>query len=166
MRAVRLLLLGLALLPLSALEAGAGGNKLPPAAQAILDRADQIELYSLEPNPTAEQRKASKEKPLHGWLVLGKTKLEAAPTRKAVLDALAKGMAAPSRGAKCFDPRHAIRATRGGKTVDLVICFECSWVHVHLGGKKDGPALTIASGTQPAFDKVLKAAGVPLARKR
>jgi hypothetical protein len=30
-----------------------------------------------------------------------------------------------SRRLKCFDPRHGIRVTRGGVTVDFVICFQC-----------------------------------------
>ena len=51
--------------------------------------------------------------------------------QKQLLDALYKGIAdSDGNGAKCFDPRHGIRASVDGKTVDLVICFECSWVYV------------------------------------
>jgi len=36
--------------------------------------------------------------------------------------AIGKG---PNQSAKCFIPRHALRVTKDGETVDVVICFEC-----------------------------------------
>jgi hypothetical protein len=141
----------------------AGGEKkgLPAPVKAILEKAKTVELYSLEPEPTEKQRAGKPEK-LHGWLVLGKTAVKDAKTRKGLLDGLLKN---PGRGAKCFDPRHAIRATHDGKTVDLLVCFACGWVYVYEGDKHT-TTLTVAKGVQPTFDKVLKAAGVPLARAR
>jgi hypothetical protein len=73
-------------------------------------------------------------------------------------------MAESKGGAKCFLPRHGIRVTADGKTIDLVICFECSWIYIYYGDK-DGPHVTTSGGPQPAFDKVLKDNGVPLPKK-
>ena len=65
-------------------------------------------------------------------------------------------------GAKCFDPRHGIRVTTGGKSVDLIICFECSWVYVYLDKDDEAAHLTIKRDQQPALNKILTDAKVPL----
>jgi len=87
-------------------------------------------------------------------------------TRRDLLRRLDAGMADPDKGgATCFNPRHAIRATHDDRTVDLVICFECGWVYVYLNGEERKQE-EVDRAVQPAFDEVLKAAGLPLAKKR
>lgn len=130
--------------------------KLPDSVTAVLEKAESIELYSLEPE--AADEKGDK---LYGWLILGKTTLKD-KAKKAIVEA-AVAAAGKGRGAKCFDPRHAIKATHGDKTVELVICFACSWVDVYEGGKKI--QRLPFSGSQATFDKALKDAGVDLAKK-
>ncbi len=131
------------------------GKKLPDKAKTVLDKAETIEVYSLDPGDNNDP------KGFHGWKVLGKTAVKDAAKRTELLGALEQGLAESQGGAKCFIPRHGVRATYDGQTVDLVICFECSWVYVYYGDK-DGPHLTTSKSPQPAFDKVLKDAGVPL----
>lgn len=66
-------------------------------------------------------------------------------------------------GLGCFNPRHGIRAVSGGKTVDLLICFECRHVEVYENGKL---IMRRDPGTDAAklyFDRVLTQARVPLA---
>ncbi len=58
-------------------------RELPAEAQAILDKVEQSDLYSLEPEPTEEQLKA-KPTQLHGWPVLGKTTIKEAKTAHVV----------------------------------------------------------------------------------
>jgi len=66
-------------------------------------------------------------------------------------------------GAKCFDPRHGIRATAKGKTVDLVICFECNWVYVYYDNDENRQHVAVTTREpQAVLDKTLKDAGVPL----
>ncbi len=60
----------------------------------------------------------------------------------------------------CFSPHHALRAVRGNKTVDLVICFSCSGVQIHYG-KEEGRT-HVGKSPQRFFDHVLTSAGVPL----
>jgi hypothetical protein len=139
-------------------------SRVPEKVMAILDKAEEIELYSLEPEPEKGAGKAPKASLFHGWLVLGKTALKDAKTRKAALDALDESVGMGAM-AKCFDPRHAIRAAHGGTTVDLLICFACGQVYVYFNGNRD-KTLVIARGTQPALDDILKAAGVPLAKAK
>jgi hypothetical protein len=135
------------------------GNRLPSAAERVLRQADVIELYSLEPDST--------EGGLYGWKVLGKTTVEDPETRARLLGALMGGLVEPGKGGhKCFEPRHAVRASLGKKAVDLVICFECGWVYVHFDGKaKESHRLEINSDKQPLFDQVLREAGVTLPKR-
>ena len=66
--------------------------------------------------------------------------------------------------AGCFNPRHGIRATAGGKTVELVICYECLSMKVYVDGKAKRAVLTTSS---PAivFNQALKDAKVPLPKQ-
>jgi hypothetical protein len=144
-----------------ALSANGGDKKLPDQAKAVLDNPSLVTLYSLEP-----LEKPGKDNAFQGWKVLGKTTVKEVEARKKLLSALEKSIAEPGRGgAKCFDPRHAIRATQEGKTVDLVICFECGWVYVYVDGK-DVAHVEMDTVAQPLFDQVLRNAEVPLAKKK
>ena len=136
-------------------------NKLPELAQTIFDKAESFELYSLQPELEKNEKPAET---LQGWKVLGKTVLKGAGVPKDVRDAVNQGIAkSDSEGAKCFEPRHALRATYEGKTVDLVICFECSWVYVYYGKEPTRQAVvTVARDAQTVLDATLKLAGVPL----
>jgi len=145
----------------------AADNALPAKARAVLEKAETLDVYSLDPDT---ERDVTEERPktgFRGWKILGKTTVQDADARKALLSALDKAVAgAPPRSKKCFEPRHGVRATAGGKTVDLVICFACSEVQVWSDGGVDleGSA-RIADSAQPAFDKVLSDAKVPLPGK-
>ncbi|HEX3147873.1 MAG TPA: hypothetical protein VHR66_07295 [Gemmataceae bacterium] len=124
-------------------------------AKAILAKADQVELYSIDPEYLPPEKRPKDG--FHGWAVLGKTALKDVDTRKKVL-AIAESIR-PGTGAKCFDPRHAIRATGDGKTVDILLCYECGWAYVFVGD--DSVHFTIAKG-QEDLNAILKEAKVPL----
>ena len=143
---------------------GAGrsaGAEIPRDTRAALEKAAEWELYSLDP----EHQKDPPQDGVHGWRVLGKTTIKDADTRKTLLAALEKG-AKDNDGtvARCFDPRHGIRVKDGDKTIDLVICFECFQVKTFTGDKLGTGFLTTGS-PQPALDKVLTDAKVPLPKK-
>ena len=145
-----------ALLP----PAARAANKLPAAVPAVLDKADEFELYSLDPSPSKGKDA------FRGWEVLGKTTVKKGD-RKAVLEALAAGIKASNGDtAKCFNPRHGIRATHDKTTVDLVICFECLQVQAFAGDDEEGETVPVTDTPQGAFDKVLTAAKVPLPAKK
>jgi hypothetical protein len=152
--------LSLALLALSATGCRAAGNDLPKDVRAVLDKADRFELLSLDPTRQKEKPKDD----FHGWKVLGKTEVKDAAARKNVVAALYKGIAdSDGSVAACFNPRHGIRATHDGKTVELVICYECLSMQAFLGETRSS-ALTTRS-PQKTFDEVLRAAKVPLPPK-
>jgi hypothetical protein len=133
-------------------------DRFPDTIREVLANADRFELLSLEPagGPTTE--------PGHfrGWRVLGSV-VVTAKDRDALVSALERGIAENDGWvAACFIPRHGIRATHGGKVVDLVACFECAQC-VYSEGEVSGSVL-VTDSPQAMFDQVLSAAGVELAK--
>ena len=162
-RAIALASFAMLLTTVSAWTAEKPENKLSADVQTILEKAEQFELLSLDPAVEGVKGKEG----FHGWKILGKTMVKDAAVRKEIVTALDKGIAeSDGNGAKCFDPRHGIRAQRDGKTVELVICFECMQVQGYLDkSEKSDVHFLVTKTPQDAFDKVLKAAGVKLAPK-
>jgi hypothetical protein len=152
--------LSLCLAALLAVAVAAGDRSPSREARAILDKAKQLELYSLEPDE--KEAAVNPNGGFHGWKILGMTVVKDAGDRKKLLGAFYKGLK-DSKGdmAKCFNPRHGIRAAAGGKSVDAVICFECLQVIYFVDGKQTRDTLT--ETPQRVFDEVLKKAKVPLA---
>lgn len=135
-------------------------NKLPDEVQAVLDKADEVEVLSLDPDKPKDKPKDD----FHGYKVLGKTTVKK-DDKKAVVEAICKGIADSGlKTALCFNPRHGLRATHDGKTVELVICFECLFVEVFPGDRCSNVRTT--STPQKVFDKVLTDAKVPLPGKK
>ena len=157
---MRTLLTVTLILSASHLACAANNNRLSPEVEAILDKADQIELISLSPERLAEKPKDA----FHGWRVLGSTAIKG-EDKATALTALRSAIAAnEGMVAACFNPRHGIRATQGGKTVDLVICFECMQIEVFIGQERAKGVLTTGAA-QPLFNKLLNTAKVPLPEK-
>ncbi|MFO0797548.1 MAG: hypothetical protein U0804_08715 [Gemmataceae bacterium] len=132
-------------------------HTFPPAAKDILDRAEKLEVFSLHPErPDGEAKEA-----FRGWKVLGKTEVADAATRKQLAGAFVKGVTEFKGGpATCFDPRHGVRATAGGKTAEFVICFSCFQARVTVGEKDH--TVYVSRSPATAFDAVLRKAGVAL----
>jgi hypothetical protein len=133
-------------------------GQVPQPAGSILDKAESFELFSLNPKPVPQDDKGT----FHGYKILGSTVIKDAATRKKIKDAFDKGVKEHDGSvAGCFIPRHGIRATHDGKTVDLVICFQCLQVMEYLDGKQ-GKGFLVSRSPQPVFNAVLEAAKVPL----
>jgi hypothetical protein len=142
-------------------------NVIPDAVRKALDKSETFELYSLEPGTGIRNKEQAdpKKEEFHGYEVLGKTVVKAAEDRKKLVEAFRLGV--EDNGgtvAGCFIPRHGIRLKTGKDTIDLVICFQCMSVNVHINGKQEKGFL-VTSDPQPAFDAVLKAAGVKLPKQ-
>jgi hypothetical protein len=147
-----------------------GCSSSPQDEVRRLEMASSFELYSLEPlaDPDTHEPDYDPNGPgerLQGWRILGKTVVRDELTRRKLIDALKEGMERGGPGFKCFDPRHAIRRTADGQSVDLLICFECGNVALFRGDRRVGGYPTVARSVQRVFDEVLKDAGVPLAKK-
>jgi hypothetical protein len=132
---------------------------LPAETRKLLDKADSVELLSLDPMVPEEKKQG-----FHGYKVLGVLKLEKKADREKLLKALYKGIDdSDGSVAGCFIPRHGIRAKVGGKVIELVICFQCHSMNVSVDGKRS--SVLTAPGPAPTFNKLLKDAKIPLPKQ-
>ena len=118
---------------------GSGQSAEKPSSKSVKDILENatFELYSLDP------AKEDDEKGFHGYAVLGKTVVKDADVRKEMIASLYKAIAEnDGTAADCFVPRHAIRATHKGKTVDVLICFQCYQVKFLIKAEQGTEKLT------------------------
>lgn len=140
------------------------GDDLPKALQPLKD-ADKVTFYSIDgtdDRPKKEEDKKDDAEKFHGYRVLGKIELKDAATRQKVVAALREGLEPDSKDfARCFWPRHAFRAEKGGVVTDYVICYQCHWFKVFTGDKVQD----IVTNSKPVemLNKMLKDAGIPVA---
>lgn len=125
-----------------------------------LEDAEEFVLFSIEGGPMEQVDFAGER--FHEFPVLGKIRIDEIERRRALLQALEDGISRrPKLGAKCFWPRHGIRAVANGKVTEFVICFECSRIHEFVDGQESRLGL-INGDVQPSFDSPLIHANVPL----
>ena len=137
-------------------------TSLPKKAAKALEESASFKVYSLDPDRLALE---SDEKGLHGFRVLGQTTVKDMNSRKKMIAALNTGVAKHDGSvADCFNPRHGIKVAIDGETHEFVICFECHQVQWYIDGNETKGFL-ISKSPQPTFDKILKAANVPLPKK-
>src|SRR5262249_1464451 len=122
----------------------------------ILGDAKELELFSIDPSAGSDKGG------FHGHKILGKTTVKDAETVKTLVAAFKKGVEDSEKpGPRMdFSPRHGIRFVLRDTTVDVLLC---SPTIVYYNDRK-GTDFTIAKSPQAVFDKVLKAAGVELAK--
>jgi hypothetical protein len=131
---------------------------LPPGVSVLLDEADSIELISIDPR----ERPAKADDSFHGWKALGRAAVRDVADRRATVASLKQAIGETDNVSGCFEPRHGLRATRGHRSVDLVICFSCRWIEVHFGGKTS--SVCTSDAPKSAFNKALRDLGVRLAQ--
>ena len=122
--------------------------QFPLGSSAILEQPDRMVLYALDPG-SAKRKGAT----FHGFAVVTEKAITGA-TRGELVGALFQAMREQHSGARCFVPHHGLRAVRGAKTVDLVLCFTCQWVDIHHAGKKNRALL--AAKPMALYDRVLR----------
>ena len=104
----------------------------------------------------------------YGLRVLGKVEVADEDRRRKVVAVLREAIkAGPTQASRCFTPRHAIRVTSNGATIDVLICFHCDRYRTYRNGEQELPTTerTISSAHQPFFDALLTEAGIPLGPK-
>jgi hypothetical protein len=129
--------------------------------RTVLERADEFTLLSLNSYEMGMQARIVGAK-FHNHRTLGGVKITDDKLKARLVAALFRAID-ESRGfaAACFKPRHGIRARRGWRTIDAVICFECGHVHFHEWGRRNSFNVSFRSGAP--FDAVLRAARVRVA---
>jgi len=153
-------LLAVLLFGLLASTSHAAPSRIPSDIREILENADNFELLSIDP----DIRGSTRNNLFHKWNVLGRIMVRDRSARIKLVTAFRRGVEEnPGYAAACFNPRHGIRASYAGKSVDLVICFECAQVEAYSDGRERSGFLITAS-PEPEFDAILRSANVPLAR--
>jgi hypothetical protein len=145
-------------------------NYLDKEARHALENAPEVVLYSLHPYPY--EIKNGQAVPLaddvpkfHEYRILGQTSLPSGDTRKAAVDAVNDAVNKAERAwtlsvGGCFKPRHGIRATDESGVYDLVICFQCRQLILHLPDGTQKYFLIDGSGAE--LNRILETANVPL----
>ena len=133
---------------------------LPSELAEILRETEEWTIYALEP-----EMDGPVEDGFHGYAVRGQATIDSRSDRAQLSHALAQGIAGnQDMVAKCFLPRHGIRAAFGDRVYDLVICFECLQIHVFDGGEERVANVLTTGGPQRVFDHIYKAAGLSIAK--
>ncbi len=104
-----------------------------------LDEAERIELFRLKPVPLTDKTKDCKQL-FHGYEILFTKKVETPEQRTEAGSFVGKILHWDLllRMAYCYNPRHGMRASIGKRTLDFVICFECSQIVVYEGDESLG----------------------------
>lgn len=105
----------------------------PPALQRDLFHAESLQLLGLicEREPDEGEPAIQDEYPIRSAVAL-----ETPQLRARVLGALYEGLTHGGLRAMCFEPHHAIVARHGKRRWEILICYACSQVVVHEGGKR------------------------------
>lgn len=137
---------------------------------AALESAERLELFSLDPetewgkpvpkNATGESIAARLEA-REG--VLGSTVIERDAVRGEVLARAFASIRKDATAAKCFLPRHALRFTHGTRTIVVLVCFECTDLHVVADARSDLIPIRDVAGLESRLNSILKARGIPIA---
>ena len=142
----------------------------PNGARQILEGSPQLILFSVDPG---EDFFGETKQTFHKHEILGQTIIRNPTAKAALLASFYDGFVPPPdpRGLKqiglgCFNPRHGLRATRDGKTVDLLICFGCMKFQGYLNDHQFATNKGISnSAPGKTFNRILTAAKVPLSPK-
>jgi hypothetical protein len=120
--------------------------------------ANKLTLYALKPEGQADSSEI-----FQGRLVFGKTEIDTIQHQKELKGAFIREMAG-ARSTDCFKPRHGLRAVGSdGKTVDLVISFECGKFVVYSDGG-NGEGSVKAENLEIPFNQILRNAGIEAAK--
>ncbi len=131
---------------------------LPEADRAMFEAPDRMTLYALHPYPVENGKLSPQKNRLEKWGILGQADITDPADRKKLIEAVYRGLLGEDAGpASCFNPRHAISFGKGDRRVSLVICFECTWIHVYGGrGAKNVNRLLFSQSVSPVLDALLK----------
>jgi hypothetical protein len=136
----------------------------------VPDDPDEVTLFSTdgrrERNPLDRDKPTDKEF-LYHFPVLGRVSITDPELRRRVVAAVKHDLddSSDPEGHLCFFPRHVLRVVKGGRTIDLVICFQCNSYRVYADGKPaSDKSPPVGKSSQDLLNKILADAGVPLAK--
>lgn len=134
----------------------------PDDDRDVLEQADRITLYTLNPTRMVDGKPSPEKERFHLYGVLGTTSIEDASEHRRVVEAVYEGLKGEGAGpASCFLPRHGLRFERGKRRIDLLICFQCTWVYVFRDDAEHETRMLFGAGVKPVFDSIVKTRALP-----
>ncbi len=98
-------------------------TSLPEAEIIFLNSADSMILYAISPDPVPDSKGN-----FYDYHVISSTELKTAKGRRILVACLRHAIDCAKDSAACFNPHHAIRASKGSQAHEFLICFECGEV--------------------------------------
>ncbi|MEE9390996.1 MAG: hypothetical protein V3W41_00655 [Planctomycetota bacterium] len=134
---------------------------VPAELRDILENADDYELFAIYPHRPRPDEIPAADRQMHGFRVIGRTPVSKA-TGLSALSVIYQGVRDEHYPrAKCFNPRHALRARRGQQWVDLVICYQCQRIFAYdeTGERWE---ISTAPEVRPALDRIYEEQGLKI----
>jgi hypothetical protein len=140
----------LAVKPLSKRQKRELDSSLPPMVRNVLENAENLEVLGL----------SSEEKAGIGWYPDLSATIPIGPDRNELLKSFYFDASAGPNPSACFIPRHGLRASYRGKTVEIIICYQCHLFVVKGDfGKFHGGVFQDGSAAHSIFQRVLSTKG-------
>ena len=125
---------------------------LPAKVREVLRKAESLEVFGISPAGKAGI----------GWYPDLKTVLPRGQERDELLNAFFFDASAGPNPSACFIPRHSLKATYAGKTVEVIICYQCHLFVVEGDlGKFDGGFYKEGSAAHQLFESIVRK-GAPI----
>jgi hypothetical protein len=135
----------------------------------IPDDPDEVILFSVDgttSHKVPEERGIPKgQELLYGDPVLGRVTITDPALRREVVAAVKRDIRTghPAQS-KCMWTRHVLRIVKGGRTIDVAICYQCHNYELHReGGPHEGRTPAIGEESKPLLNSILTEAGVAIA---
>jgi hypothetical protein len=104
-------------------------KRFAAAVDDVLQSPTRFEIIRLDPMATLD---GVPEKLFRGFAEVGRATIDDPEEARRLVELVRRGVERNGgMAAGCFLPRHAISASRGKETVELVICYECSQIYVY-----------------------------------
>jgi hypothetical protein len=125
----------------------------------ILENAETLEVLSLSPDEVAGKN----DREVYGYKLLGQIGVKDKGARRNLLSVIYQSVNEGTTSDWCFEPRHVVRASAAGKSIDLLICFACDSMHVHEDNEEGYLHYPISKRAKEMINRILTDAGIPIA---
>jgi hypothetical protein len=137
---------------------------------SVPDDPDEVTLLSIDGRRMRhplDRGKPSDQELLYEYPVLGRVSITDPELRHRVVAAVKQDLDDRSDPDKvlCFFPRHVLHVVKRGRTINVLICFQCNRHQIYVDGRKitadeDPP---VGKNSRELLNQILADAGIPLA---
>ncbi len=122
-------------------------DPFPAKVGWVLQAPEKLDFYLLDPDHPHPQADPT----FLNFPIARKIEITSSADRQKLAAAVLNSPHEYFNTALCFEPRHAISATRGGVTTDILICFSCGKMKIYIAGELLDIQF-INSDQKPVFD--------------